>query len=52
MLIIISGINSDGRAVIFAFGFFKELKIDNFKWFFTKFVEYMSEANAEIPIGE
>jgi hypothetical protein len=46
-LIIISGINCDGRSVIFGFGFFKEVSIDNYKWYFNKFTEYMTEAAGE-----
>ena len=46
-LVILSGINNDGRSVIFGFGFVKEITIDNFKWVFNKFSEYMSEANGD-----
>ena len=46
-MIIFSGINNDGRSVLLGFGFVKETTIDNFKWVFNKFSEYMSEAGGE-----
>ena len=46
-LIIVSGINNDGRSVVFGFGFVKETTIDNYKWIFNKFSDYMSEASGE-----
>ena len=33
--------------MIYAFGFFKEVTVDNYKWFFNKFSEYMREAAGE-----
>ena len=44
-LIIVSGLNSEGRTVIFGWGFLKDVNIDNYKWFFDKFQEYMKVQN-------
>jgi hypothetical protein len=42
-MILISGINSDGKSVLFAWGFCKDQIVDSYTWFFNKFITYMAE---------
>ena len=40
--ILISGTNSEGKSIIFAWGFLKETTIENYTWMLNKFIIYMA----------
>ena len=46
-MILVSGINSDGKSILFGWGFFKDPNIDSYSWFLNKFIQFMAEG--EIP---
>jgi hypothetical protein len=41
-MILISGTNSEGKSIIFAWGFLKDTSIENYTWMLNKFILYMA----------
>jgi hypothetical protein len=39
-MVLISGINSDGRSILFGWGFLKDPCIDSYSWFLDKFIQF------------
>ena len=42
-LMLLSGVNCEGKSIIFAWGFLKDPNIENYTWFLNKFIMFMAE---------
>ena len=42
-LMLLSGVNCEGKSILFAWGFLKDPNIENYSWFLNKFIMFMAE---------
>ena len=40
---LLSGVNCEGKSIMFAWGFLKDPNIENYSWFLNKFIKFMAE---------
>ena len=40
---LLSGVNCEGKSIMFACGFLKDPNIENYSWFLNKFIKFMAE---------